>query len=410
MRPGWLRIAVAALAAGLCLAQAAWAGPPEARRLEIPIKAVRLADGDMRFTVTVSIGGGVPFEAMIDSGSKGLRLTPSLAMRQADRYTKSGRVVSTRFASGLITRGEVSTAEVSVGGAAPATVTIQAIDGLSCMAERPRCGIGGPPEDFRIGGVSPTDGFEAVLGIGLRLNSFGNPLSGTASGRWIVILPRPGEPGPGKLILNPDEADMAGFTLFQLAPASAPGGGNTGWLDEELTACLISELSARQWCGDAVLDTGAPNVYLHTDEEPPPWRRDESMRVELGQGERRLTFRYRMQQGPGAALYRLRRAGGETEKVNLGILPYYYYAVYYDGRGGVIGLKARPPMAVVSTAPAPASPSSNAPLGPKVFAPPATVPPPLPIPPVPAPRSAHPIDGCTSRVQPVGNHCPTGGN
>lgn len=412
MRLVSLRIAVAGLLAGLSLATAAWAGPPETRRLEIPIKAVRLADGDMRFTVTVSIGGGPPFEAMIDSGSKGLRLTPSLAESQASLYVKSGRVVSTRFASGLITRGEIATADVSVGGAAPASVTIQAIDGLSCMVERPRCGIGGPPELFRIGGVGPTDGFEAVLGIGLRLNSFGNPLSATASGQWIVILPRPGEPGPGKLILNPTAADKAGFTLFQLKSVDSPDPDNPGWLDEELTACLVSEISPRRWCGEAVLDTGAPNIYLHVEAEPPAWRRDEPIKVELGQGERRLTFRYRMDQGPGAALYRIRPAGPETEKVNLGILPYYYYAVYYDGRGGVIGLKPRPEMTLSPSAPppAPTSPSrSNLPPRSRVVAPPqATQPPPVAV--APPARGGHPIDGCVAGVQRDGNHCPTGGN
>jgi hypothetical protein len=407
MRLSSLRRVLAGLLAGLAVASAAWAGPPEARRIEVPIKAVTLADGDMRFTVPVSIGGGPTFEAMIDTGSKGLRLTPSLAISQASAYAKTGRVVSTRFANGLITRGEIATAEVSVGDAAPSTVTIQAIDGLSCMAERPRCGIGGPPERYRIGGVGPTDGFEAVLGLGLRLNSFGNPLSATASGQWIVLLPRPGEPGPGKLILNPTAEDKAGFTMLQLEPARSPDQPeNTGWLDEELTACLTSETSTRGWCGEAVLDSGAPNIYLHTAGEAPPWRPGETIKVELGKGGRTLSFRYRTEKDSGAMLYRIALISPETEKVNLGVLPYYYYAVYYDGRAGVIGLKARPPMLSPAApgvpAPSPGRAGVNPPRRP--------APPSAPASPVPSRSNPHSVDACVSGVQPAGNHCPTGGN
>jgi hypothetical protein len=294
----------------------------------------------------------------------------------------------------------VSTAQVSVGDAAPAGVTIQAIDGLSCMVERPRCGLGDtPPGQFRIGGMTPTDGFEAVLGIGLRYNSFGNPLAATASGQWIVILPRPGESGPGKLILNPSAEDKAGFTLFQLRLAGEADASNIGWLDEELTACLISEASNLQWCGDAVLDTGAPNIYLHVEGQPPAWRFGEPMRVDLGLGERKLSFRYRMKQGPGADLFRTGLVGDDAEKVNLGILPYYYYAIYYDARAGMIGLKARPPMAEAPTLPLPpvAAPT-----------PPSRGNTPKPRP--PAAKGGHSIDGCVNAVQRNGNHCPTGGN
>ncbi|MDQ0464547.1 hypothetical protein QO010_002328 [Caulobacter ginsengisoli] len=405
-----------AVAGWLALSIPAWAGPPEARRLEIPIKAVMLADGDMRFTVPVSVGGGPPFEAMIDTGSRGLRITPAVTLAQASRYAKTGRMVSTRFANGLITRGEIATAEVAVGEAAPATVTIQAIESVSCMVERPRCGVGNAtPQEYRIGGMGPTDGFEAVLGLGLRLNSFGNPLSATASGQWIVVLPRPGEPGPGKLIINPTAADKAGFAMMQLEPATSDDQPeSTGWLDEELSACLSSETAAgRSWCGEAVLDTGAPNIYLHAADAAPEWRRGEAMKVELGRGEVGLTFRYRMDQGSGAALYRIPLLGSESEKLNLGVLPYYYYAVYYDGRAGVIGLKARPPMPPMATPLAPRPPAVSGPANrpPSRRAAPAPPAPPIVGPPVivAPPRPARQIDGCVNGVQRDGNACQTKG-
>ena len=44
-----------------------------------------------------------------------------------------------------------------------------------------------------------------------------NPLDFIGDRRWIVVLPRPGDADPGKLIINPDKREMAGFKHFPVA-------------------------------------------------------------------------------------------------------------------------------------------------------------------------------------------------
>ncbi|MEJ2376885.1 MAG: hypothetical protein P8Y53_12540 [Pseudolabrys sp.] len=41
-----------------------------------------------------------------------------------------------------------------------------------------------------------------------------NPLTRVGHGARIIVLPLPGHSEPGKLIVNPDAADRAGFTVF----------------------------------------------------------------------------------------------------------------------------------------------------------------------------------------------------
>src|SRR5207344_1514729 len=93
----------------------------------------------------------------------------------------------------------------------------------------------------------PDEGFKAILGTDMAPAAVGNPLIAMGVRRWIVELPRPGEPGPGRLILNPDATDLAGFVMLPLAASYAQIQG--GGVHDALPGCLAHAASRTRVCG-----------------------------------------------------------------------------------------------------------------------------------------------------------------
>lgn len=319
--------------AALAVISGLLAGPVlAAERIVVPIAARALPNGAMRYSVPVSVGGGPPVEAMLDTGSVGLRLLPGVV--EASRYRPLGRSMRARFGSGVELSGPLARADLTIGGFRARGAVVQVAESAACLPGRETCAAARPgPDGYRISGV-----FAAILGIGLRPNPADNPLELDGDKAWIVILPRPGEPGPGELILNPTAADRAGFTLFRLAPGNA--GGRGGWLDNALAGCL-SWTGDSPVCGPTFLDTGTPNLSLVAEGRQVTWRPGLPAQLRFGQaGGPAVDFRFgetpaaRMRLSPP-------EAGHPRAGLNTGVLPYYSFAVLYDAKAGVIGLKAR---------------------------------------------------------------------
>lgn len=320
-------LAALALISGL-FAPAAWA----AERIVVPITATMLPNGAMRYSVPVSVGGGPPVQAMLDTGSVGLRLLPGAV--QPTRYKPLGRSMKARFGSGVELSGPLARADLAIGGFEARGAVVQAADSATCLPGRQDCAASRPgPDGYRISGV-----FAAILGIGLRPNPADNPLELAGEEAWIVILPRPGEPGPGELILNPTAEDRAGFSLFKLQPSPAAGRG--GWLDNALTGCL-AWAGDTPVCGPTFLDTGTPNLSLIAEGRQVTWRPGLAAQLSFGDaGGPSLAFRFG--ETPAARM-RLSapEPGHPRAGLNTGVLPYYSFAVLYDAKAGVIGLKPR---------------------------------------------------------------------
>lgn len=319
-------LAVLALAAGLVSTQA-----PGAERIVVPVTAVAMPNGAMRYSVPVSVGGAAPIQAMLDTGSAGLRLLPGAV--EPSRYKTLNRSMKARFGSGVELDGALAKADVAVGGFEAGATTIQVADTAKCLPGREQCPAAkAGDQPYRISGV-----FSAVLGIGLRPNPADNPLELAGDQAWILILPKPGDEGPGELILNPTEADRAGFSLIKLEKRDAPE--RSGWLDNALPGCLSWE-GDKPVCGPTFLDSGTPQFSLVASGRQVTWRPGLPARLAFGEDGPALDFKFG--EGSGARM-RLSppEPGHPREGLNTGVLPYYRFAVLYDAKAGVIGLKPR---------------------------------------------------------------------
>lgn len=314
-----------------------------AGRTEVPITGVVQTGGVMRYTVPVTVGGQ-PVTAMLDTGSAGLHLMPQAV--KTDAYRISERDTQASYGSGVRLKGKLARADVSIGGAASVTATVEIVDDVACLPGRPQCPASRiDPEDYRIGGNGRVgEGFAAILGAGLRATDTENPLLQSTDGAWIISLPRPGEAAPGRLIINPTPEEKRGFTLFQLAPQQGPRG--KGWADVALPACLVVKTVEKPICGPTLLDTGAPNLHLTSTEITRTWRPGDAARLVFGEGAAALAADFILGEGPGARLsVSPPGAGRKREGLNAGILPFYTFDVLYDARNGQIGLRRRPPLA-----------------------------------------------------------------
>jgi hypothetical protein len=259
--PALRKLLALVLAAAPLAASNVWAFGTT-QRVEVPIRQLTLPDGMIRYSVPVSIGGNPPLDAMLDTGSFGLRVLGRAV--SPNQYTPTEIQRSYRFESGVRLRGVIATAVVSVGAATTGTpIPIQIIQSVDCVESKPNCPASKlHPEDYGIGGDGfPRKGFQAILGLSMRTPQVEmgarNPLSAFGSRSWIVILPRPDESDSGQLVINPRPSEVAEFTLFQMKRQPTRGGDeqNGGWSDTAIPACIGHADTTDQPCSQTRIDT-----------------------------------------------------------------------------------------------------------------------------------------------------------
>jgi hypothetical protein len=235
-------------------------------RVEVPIRQIKISDGVIRYSVPISVSGGAPIDAELDTGSFGLRvleraMTPS-------QYSSTGIHRQIAFGSGARLSGVIATAVVGVGEAmTPSPIPFQVVQAVDCVETKPKCPASKVKfEDYGIAGDGfPHEGFDAILGISMRfpLAPMGaiNPLAAIGSRSWIVILPRPGDDAPGQLIINPNESDTAGFKLYQMEHQPNPRGSTEeiGWQDTKIPVCPDP---SKQGCPATRFDSGGGSTEL----------------------------------------------------------------------------------------------------------------------------------------------------
>lgn len=230
-------------------------------RITVPIYQRQLPDGEVRYWVSIRIGGSGPIAAMLDTGSFGLRVLGS-ALSPSD-YRETGIERRYAYGSGVALHGPLATAVVQIGEATTgAPVYFQLIRSVGCTPRKPDCPAARiSPEDYRIGGNGlPGQGFEAILGLSLRRPQVAaaafNPLDFVGDSRWIVVLPLPGGAEPGTLIINPSAQDLAGFRSPQMVP---PPSNRPGMLRMVDPGCLAQGGAPDGDCPPVRLDSGARN-------------------------------------------------------------------------------------------------------------------------------------------------------
>ena len=311
-----------------------------ASREVIPIHAATMANGDLRYSVTLKIGG-TAVETQFDTGSVGLRVLPGV-LKPQDAVAQN-QPAAIQYGSGVRLNGQLALAHVSLGNAS-AQVPIQVVDSISCSDARPKCPASKvPAKDFLMGG-NPLrgEGFKAIMGVGMLRNPATNPLVGMG-GRWIVVLPRPGQ-SVGQLILNPTTAETQGFRSISLQRFPVkPGDASAYWKDHGVQGCLKRLDTSQQICGDSILDTGAAGFHIYADALQPNWPVGTPAHFSLAMSDgRQLGQHFKVDNG-GGRYVRFITAQGEHNfhGINAGLLTYFDNAVLYDQAAGTLGLKGR---------------------------------------------------------------------
>jgi hypothetical protein len=311
-----------------------------AESITLPISQTVLRDGLIRYSVPISVDGGPSIDAMLDTGSVGLRV---LAMPYKDNasgvvtaqnnLSTTGSISQYSYRSGVTLNGVNTHAGVKIGRVGD--ISFQLVTQVSCLPLYPQCPASGiAPIDYRISsnGFVQT-GFTAILGIGatsLESRDLPNPLAMLGYRSWTVELPFPGTSTPGSLTLSTVETPMTGFTpLVSDVLGRVPG-------------CIILA-DRRTVCAQTLLDTGAPGVDVYTPEvaEPRVWRT--GIRSAFCFANTDLPSAEFISGARGTFTHVTLRPlqGRQQTVIASGVLPYFRYIVLYDAQGRVAGARLR---------------------------------------------------------------------
>ena len=338
------RSALALLMAAACFSSSvAWSG----ERIEVPLEQRVLSDGNIRYFVTISLGGSRRIAAMVDTGSTGLRIL-SRAIPDSAFASISEQPSVYGYGSGVRLTGVVANIRLGLGQlSSPQPVPVQLVRKIDCFPKQPHCPASRISEaDYRIGGDGlPRQGFDAIFGIGMATGPVDKPLRLLGAKTWIVVLPRPGERRPGALILNPAGDETAGYTFFptQARVKNLNGGAPA---HDAIPGCLVVAKTGKRICGPTLLDTGAPGVSIASAKaaERSGWKPGE-----------RMAILFRNRQG-GVVNAEFRAGAGKPSQIHAstpknekqtdaqiaaGTLPYFLFSALYDDERQLVGLKRR---------------------------------------------------------------------
>lgn len=306
------------------------ATPAVAQQVEVPIKAVTLSNGDRRYAITLTVNGQ-PIEAGLDTGSTGLRI---LAASLPGGAGLRGESVRISYGSGVEFTGPAVGVSLGVGALPTRKAKVARIDKVACVARVPDCAAREKVDaaDYRIQGDGlPGEGFVAIMGIGMRADPVGNPLVALGVKRWIVELPRPGDTAPGRLILNPDEAEVAKFRQFAFIRDT-----------NQVAGCIVAADNSAKVCAPAMIDTGANGLRVQGGTEAQILPRGTPGTIVVGDERATASMPVvigRRDQAAGMRLYPSRRPGELS--LSLGIAPYFHWSVLYDADKHRFGLADR---------------------------------------------------------------------
>lgn len=168
--------------------------------------------------------------------------------------------------------------------------------------------------------------------------------AGIGARRWIVELPRPGETAPGRIVLNPTDAETQGFTAL---PVLARFDASKSGLHDAVGGCLENGSTKARQCGAVMLDTGAPGLRVRTPDAPrTPWPEGAPARLVLADGAGKVRVVEAMTIGQRAQATKLDMrpdSDPPAPAVFAGLTPYFAYAVLYDPARGTVAFRARAP-------------------------------------------------------------------
>jgi hypothetical protein len=309
-------------------------------RSEIAIREVVLSDGERRYGVPIKVGD-TAIEAGLDSGSTGLRILPGV-LAEADA---KGGGATDRYSYGAGTQfdGEVGTGSLVIGSLS-APSTMQLIKTVGCRSDSPHCPASRIPlSQFGIQGSGlPGEGFRAILGVNMANADVASPLSALGAKRWIIELPRPNSGTPGKIILDPSDDDVQGFTLIPVVSAFRQ---QKGGLHDSVPGCILNNATKEKACGALLMDTGAPGIAVNNGKlGRTPWPNGTAATLAFYGGERLAAVeQFTVGQRTHASHLSFDDTNEQSVTIYAGLSPYFAFDVLYDPGQGLVGLKPRPP-------------------------------------------------------------------
>lgn len=341
-----MRLLFSALTACALLASPAAGAQEREVRSEAPIREVVLSDGARRYGVPVTVGA-TRIEAGLDSGSAGLRVVPN-TLQPSDAWAET-RQTSISYGAGAKLDGPLGQALVSIGEVS-GRIDLQLVSKVGCVREQPRCAAGRiPVSAYGIQGDGlPGEGFKAILGVNTAKSDAPSVLRALGVRRWIIELPRPGESGPGRLVLNPTDQEVEGYTRLSRSARFATG---TGGLHDAVEGCVQNAQTRQSLCGAVLMDTGAPGVTVEADGTGPLWAADTPALLALSRdGKVVAAARFVVDRRSHASRLTFRAGhgshgeGGGPTVIYAGLLPYFVWSVLYDPEHDIIAVKSRTPL------------------------------------------------------------------
>jgi hypothetical protein len=308
-----------------------------AQSISLPINQRVMPDGQIRYSVAIAIAHGAAIDAMLDTGSVGLRVLAAAYPDSGNHAALAAAPVESRYGygSGVSLNGVDIQDDVSVGR--PGNISLQLVKDAGCLPGHPNCPASRlDSADYRIGGNgAPGAGYTAILGIGAAHGNAGglpNPLHALGYSGWTVELPRPGEAAPGRLTLY-----VAPFTPADFTPLTSDAFGR-------VSGCLTQQGgSTGPVCALMAFDTGAPGVLIHSPDVDTPSSWPIGTTAALGFANTPLPNIEFVSGPPGAATYVGWRQpdGRRAVVIASGTLAYFYYVFLYDSNGRVVGVSPR---------------------------------------------------------------------
>jgi hypothetical protein len=298
-----------------------------------------------RFVVPIQVGDAPPFDALLDTGSWGLRVRPGVLPDSA--YQATDTQVAYGYGGDLSIYGIVALARVTFGTRSTAApIPIMIIQQSACPPD-----TGCDPEQVLDAHFS---GLAAILGVGMRTDAFdygiGNPIAQLPGHPPFVVHVPGAESTTGVLRIGALPSDPTAFTTYALSPfAGGPPlhDGTPAWNDVAVPTCVDVEPTNASYCLPSLWDTGDPTAYIAWPGEPSPYVMQlplgSAVNITLGPNTPAPVsygFLVGPDPTPGVDLVVVEPGGGQQPYINPGIGLFFHYDALFDQERGVVGLAA----------------------------------------------------------------------
>jgi hypothetical protein len=313
---------------------------------DVPLRVDDLAAG-LFFSVPVQLGDAPPFDALLDTGSAGLRVLPGAVPTSAfDSMTSTA--IGGAFGSGTQIDGVLATARVTLGDrTTPTAIPIMAINAVSCTAAVPDC----PAQGMTAEQFSFAQAYKAILGVGTRTSmttpALGSPIVQLDGQPAFVIRAGTYDGNGGTLHIAPSSDELLPFKTLQLpmfdGGAALPNGA-VAWNDVMVPHCVTDRTRMISYCAIGLLDCGTSTTlvrssqYTGTPGDLPPGTDVEMIVGDMSSPIADFTFTVGTPPTVGLDEVVMGPPGAQGDRLTFGTLAFFRNDVLIDAANGTLGM------------------------------------------------------------------------